>query len=159
VRIQYIHRCNVAKKIGVGGGKNRPSILGTSNYEGVNLEGWWIGLNQFLIYIHPFPPISPQFLLFSHLQISSLIIVLRYKNTGDAFVPPWPPSYTCVYVFKRNTLFSETDLWPTSGREVTEVNTVFCRADGSIFRPRTTSVVKRHLMNRLCARRVTRNVN
>jgi hypothetical protein len=72
---------------GGGGGQNWPWVVGTSPNSQVRKKGK-IGLNQSLIYIHPFTPLSPQYLLFDCLQLSSQKNFLGWKNTGNTFAPP-----------------------------------------------------------------------
>jgi hypothetical protein len=101
---QFKHRRNLAGNIG-GGGQNRPWVLGTLIYEGVNLEiGGTIGLQQFLLYKHPFPHSHSILFLFSLLQLSSQNkTVLRYKNIGGGVWPPLPPSTKlrlCLYPYR-----------------------------------------------------------
>jgi len=51
-------------------------------------KGWNIGLNQSLIYIHPFLPLSNKFLLFVPLQLNiQKNIFLGIKNIDEQFVP------------------------------------------------------------------------
>ena len=48
-----------------------------------------IGLNQPLIYMCPFPPVSPQFFSFPLLQLGSKKkLFLGTKNMEGAFAPP-----------------------------------------------------------------------
>lgn len=55
-----------------------------------------IGLNRFLIHIHPVSPTLIKFLLFTPLHFrNKKKNILRYKNVGGAFAPASPlPNYT-----------------------------------------------------------------
>ena len=74
IKMDLKHRCNLTNNTGEGEGVGGISSTGVRN---LNLQKsqvrkrWKIGFNQLSIYIHPFPPFSPQFFLLAPLQLCS----------------------------------------------------------------------------------------
>jgi hypothetical protein len=87
------HERILANNIDLGGGgkRNRPWVLETLIYEGVNLKrGGKIDLNQSLIHIHPFPPLKSQFFISPSSKSVAKKLFLGRKNIGGPFAPPPP---------------------------------------------------------------------
>jgi hypothetical protein len=87
----------LVNNIGGGGGAKSTIGIWKFNLRSQVRKRRKIGLNQFLIYIHPFLLLSPQFLFLPFFNSVAKKLVLGRENigVGEALTPLTPPSYVC----------------------------------------------------------------